>query len=116
MKKLMLIMLALSCASVNYASTVSYSSTTLTNDMQQTLRSTTSTNTVVQQLTAIIITSPTIGGVCKIFNSSYAVAAATVAIIGMNTVGYYPFYDIPLKGITYTTSGNTNGVIIIYKY
>jgi hypothetical protein len=116
MKKLITILSVLACSTLAYAGgPVAYSSYTATNDTAL-LRSVTSTNTIVQTLSAVVVasTSPA-GGVLKIYNSTWT-TNNQIANIGLTTNGYYEFHDVVLKGIYYTTVGNTNGVTIIYKY
>lgn len=97
------------------ADQVSQSSFTTTNDVA-TLNSQTSTNTLSHTLIGVMVSCPTTGGILRIFNSSFTTAVmSTVAVINMNALGNYPFYNRILKGITYSISGNGNGVTIIYK-
>lgn len=116
MKKLLILtLLALSCASVVRADGTAESSFTATND-NRALAMKASTSTIPHILTAIIVSSASAGGTLTIFNSSFTTSVmSTVAVIGLNSVGYYPFYDLRLKGLVYNTAGNVFGVTIIYK-
>lgn len=113
----MIAVLALGLSSIAYAGgPIAYSSFTATTDSTL-LRSATSTNTIVQTLTAVVVSSASAasGAVLKIYNSTWT-TSNQVAMISLTTVGYYPFNDTVLKGIFYTTTGNSSGVTIIYKY
>ena len=115
MKKYIIGLLALASTAAFAGGPIAYSSYTATNDTAV-LRSATSTNTIVQTLSAVVVasTSPA-GGFLKIYNSTWT-TNNQIANIGLSTNGYYEFHDTVLKGIYYTTVGNTNGVTIIYKY
>lgn len=116
MKRLLIGFTALFTACNAFAGgSVAYSSYTATNDTAL-LRSATSTNTIAQTLSAVVVasTSPA-GGVLKIYNSTWT-TTNQIANIGLISTGYYEFHDVVVKGIYYTTVGNTNGVTIIYKY
>lgn len=115
MKKLFLA-LTLFLAGVGriYADTPASSSYTATNDTQL-LRSQTSTNTIVRTLVGVIVSSPSSVGLLKIYNSTYTTAGSTVATISLATVQNYDFHSVVLRGIYYITTGNSNGVTILYR-
>lgn len=114
MKKLILVLSVLACSKAFAGSPIAYSSFTATNDSAL-LRSATSTNTIVQTLSAVIVSSISTGGTLKIYNSTYT-TANQVAAVSLGTVGLYQFNDVVMKGIFYTITNNAAGVTIIYKY
>lgn len=115
MKKVILMLLALAFPALAFAGgPIAYSSFTVTNDSAL-IRSATSTNTVVNTLSAVIVSSPTAGGMLKIYNSTWT-TSNQVANISLATVQQYQFNDTVLKGIFYVITSNANGVTIIYKY
>lgn len=74
----------------------------------------------------VVVGSDTVGGTLKIWdarNPGGNVAISTITIInltgtgnGTNNTPYYLPFDVRLSsGLTYQTSGNSNGVTIIYK-
>lgn len=108
--------LTLGCSSYGFAEgSVVHSSFTITNESASVMKVDTATNTIAHVLSAVIVSSPSAGGTLKIFNSSFTVNAATVAIIGLGTVMTYPFNDLQLKGIMYAITANSAGVVIQYK-
>lgn len=116
MKKLIMGVMALFVPMALYAGgPVAYSSFTATNDTGKLLRSVTSTNTIVQTLSAVVVSSASAGGQLLIYNSTWT-TTGQVANISLNVTGYYEFHDVVMKGITYSTTGNGSGVTIIYKY
>lgn len=116
MKKLLVVLAVLALSKMAYAGgPIAYSSYTATNETAL-LRSATSTNTIVQTLSAVIVSSASnAGGFLKIYNSTYT-TSGQVIFVNTNVTGYYDLHDVVLKGIYYTTSGNNGGVTIIYKY
>jgi hypothetical protein len=117
MKKLLTILSVLACSTLAHAGgPVAYSSFTLTTDSAL-IRPATSTNTIAQTLVAVNVSSASAatGAVLKIFNSTFT-TANQVASIALTSVGTYEFHDVVMKGIFYTTTGNSSGVTIIYKY
>lgn len=107
--------MAFNLATFAYATDkISYSSFTATNDTAL-IRSVTSTNTIPTTLSAVIVSSPTTGGLLKIYSSTFT-TANLVANISLTNIGYYDFRDVPMRGIYYATTVNSNGVTIIYKY
>lgn len=116
MKKILITLFALASSTLAFAGgPIAYSSFTATNDTNKLLRSVTSTNTIVQTLSAVVVSSASVGGQLLIYNSTWT-TTGQVANISLNNTGYYEFHDVVLKGITYSTTGNTSGVTIIYKY
>lgn len=115
MKKILIGILAMACAGISFANDgIAHSSFTATNDTNLLMRSDTSTNTIVHTLTAVVVSSATAGGVLKIYNSTFS-AVNPITFVDLGTVGVRQFFDIQVKGIFYTTTGNSNGVSIIYK-
>lgn len=108
MKKL-IVALLIGCAGMVSAdpATILRSSFTNTND----------TNLYISSsgyLDAVIIGVASAGGFLSIFNSTYT-NTVMVSSISLATVGERHFNGILLKGITYTTVGNTGGITIIYR-
>ena len=62
----------------------------------------------------IIVSSASAGGWIKIYNSTFTAAGQLIPAIDLSTVGYWPLHLV-VSGLTYTTSGNTNGIAIIYR-
>lgn len=110
MKKALLALLLLATGSAFAVDplTIDRSSFTLSNESAYIASST--------YLTRIIVSSATANAVLKIFNSTFTtVSASTIAIVDMSRVGMYDFGNTQVKGLFYVTTGNGNGVNIIYK-
>ncbi len=113
MKKLITALLL--CASIGYAEDGIYrASTTFSNDLALIQPS---TNTVPQVLEAVVVGSASLGGLLTIYNSTFgATTMSTITYINLTNTGFYDFKGIRVKGIYYRTTGNSNGITIIYKY
>lgn len=113
MKRILIAILALGCASVSMAEGTAYRSTWTATNETAILESTT---TVIHTLSQIIVSSASPNGLLLIVNSSFTINASTIALINLAEVGTYDFKDLFVsKGLWYRTTGNSNGVTIIYK-
>jgi hypothetical protein len=66
-------------------------------------------------LKSVIITSATAGGFLTIYDSTYTAAGQVCAPIDMSTKGVYEFDAVMQNGISYTTTGNSNGATIMWR-
>lgn len=71
-------------------------------------------NQSVDFLHAVIISSATTGGVLKLYDSQGS-ASSLFALIDLSAKNDFAFDVWLSSGLTYTTSGNSNGVTIIYR-
>jgi len=68
----------------------------------------------VKYLRSVIVSSPTADGWMTIYNSRGA-ASNEIGTVDLGTANQYN-YDLSISsGLTYTTSGNANGVTILYQ-
>ena len=64
---------------------------------------------------SIIVSSTTTGGVIYLYDSIGSTTTGNFGVVDLGSLNAYP-YDLWLSsGFTYTTSGNANGVTIMYK-
>jgi len=114
MKKLLLIGLSLALSSTAYCYTetreINASSFTATNDTTQQITGT-SPNT---DFRGVIIGTPSISGVLTIFDGQGANAASKIGVVSLSAVNELHFNVRCSSGITYTTTGNTGGVTLLY--
>lgn len=84
------------------------SSTTKTNDSTAEIEFNGNTS---QYLHTIVVSSASTGGFCIIYDSQGS-ATNEIATIDLGTLNTY-IYDVKLSsGLSYTTTGNSNGVVI----
>lgn len=66
------------------------------------------------ELFAVVVPSATSGGVLGLYDSSGA-ASGFISSVTLQAI-YNPIFQVRVSsGITYTTTGNANGVVIIYR-
>lgn len=110
MKKLLLltilVSLGLTSAALAYEQRTMYSSFTTTNDTLQRIPN-------ARTIERVVASSVTTGGLLKIYDSS-ATATNQIAAVTLNSANFYPFEVQLSSGLTYSTTGNANGVTIIY--
>jgi hypothetical protein len=85
------------------------------------IASMTKTNDTAQYITdsrylkSIVISSSTAGGFVTVYNSTWTAENQVLPAIDMGTKGVYEVDLYMSNGITYTTTGNGNGVSFIYR-
>lgn len=111
-------LLSMSCEALQPVyETIYVSSFTKSNETLKEIQLSTVTyggNKTVMGLNSIIISSATSGGSITIYDSKGS-ATNAIGICDLTTVNVYPFNVAISSGLTYTTTGNTNGVTIIFR-
>lgn len=106
MKRLIALLLLLT--GTVYAESYSQSSFTLTNDS--------AAISSAKILDKIIVPKATATGFLTIFNSTWSSQPSNcISSISLATVYEYDYTNMPVRGVFYTTTNNTNGFTIIYK-
>ncbi len=62
----------------------------------------------------VVIGVASAGGNLQIYSSTHT-TSVLVSSISLGTVGMYDFNNLKVKGVFYRTTGNVNGVTILYK-
>jgi hypothetical protein len=104
MKKLIAVAVLL-LAGPAMADQVTKSSTTLTNE---------SGYIAARQLVRVLVGATSANGVLKIYNSTYT-TSGLISSATLVTGNALDFENLNVKGIYYVTTGNTNGLTIIYR-
>ena len=108
-KKLFAVLMLAASASYAVSFEVNQASHTATNDTLQQIGSTDKSTFV-----GVIVSSPTSGGLLSVYNSQGA-ASSKVADVSLGTV-QSPEYNVRMSsGITYSTTGNSGGVTILWR-
>jgi hypothetical protein len=68
-----------------------------------------------QYLARIIVSSATAGGWVKVYDSTWTASGQFLPAVNLGAVGVCEIGVAAVNGITYTSSGNTNGVSFIYR-
>jgi hypothetical protein len=118
MKRIMLALMAIvACAALAHAGDrnipatnqcIFHSSFTKTNDTAQYIPDS-------MYLKSVIVSSASAGGFAIVYGSTWTAVNQLLPAIDLGTVGTYEVDLYVPEGITYTTSGNTNGVAFIYR-
>jgi hypothetical protein len=71
-------------------------------------------------LDKIIVGTASSGGTLVVWSSTSTTAGSLtpsvlIASVTLGTANMYDFNDLKVRGITYQTNGNTNGVTILFK-
>jgi hypothetical protein len=66
-------------------------------------------------LKAIVVSSATAGAFCTVYNSTWTAANQVLPAVDLGTLGVYEVNLYMDQGITYTTTGNANGVSLIWR-
>jgi hypothetical protein len=66
-------------------------------------------------LKAIVVSSATAGAFCTVYNSTWTAANQVLPAVDLGTLGVYEVDLYMDQGITYTTTGNANGVALIWR-
>jgi hypothetical protein len=82
------------------------SSFTKTNDTAQNI-------TDWRYLKAVVVSSASAGGFCTVYNSSWTTTNQVLPAVNLGTIGVYEVDLYMDQGVTYTTTGNSNGVSFI---
>jgi hypothetical protein len=107
MKRLLLLLLLSTPA---FADAVGRSSFTITNDTTKHISGTQPSSVLME----VIVSSPTVGGLLRIYDSQGS-ATSQVANVTLQNAASYNFDLIISSGITYTTTLNGNGVTMIWR-
>lgn len=94
--------------------TVNIGSFTKTNDTTACIISSGPLNDWPHFLNKVIVAGASATGAIVIYSSTWT-NTPIISSITLSTQGTYNFDDMKVNGICYTTTGNTNGVSIIYK-
>lgn len=112
MKKIFMLLMFVVCPAFAITSgTVNKSSFTLTNDSSKCI--------AARELDKVIVGSASGVGAIILVNSTFTVTGSSLSVqvssISLNTPMSYDFNDLLVRGICYSTTGNTAGVTILYK-
>lgn len=114
MKKALLAVAVLFCASVSQAymgDSVSQSSFTVTNDSAKQLTGTTKWSV----LDRVVVSSTSTGGAIALYDNTAGNTSSKIGVVDLGTIQSPTFNVRVSSGITYTTTGNTNGVTILWR-